>query len=347
MTLTIRPKFSIFLIIILLIALFSWIEIHQHNSKKSPLAMKKHKKSNLKTRLFQVEKKALFLELTGVTIPSHSLDIRTQVNGVVTDILTTKGETVAEKEVLIKLSRYENNERLVQAQALLKQHMLEYEAAVSLNKTGYKSKTVVAQAKTALEDARVALKHAQIALQNTVINAPFKGIIDDIPVSVGDFVTTGTKIAVIARSQEFKITVNVPENIVNQVHLNDTAEATLANGTKVKGIVSSIDKIPDSATRTYKVDITIQNDFAIRGMTAKVRIKIAEVMVQKISYSALNLNDQGIIGVKAIDDSKTVSFIPIHIVEYAKEYVLVDNLPRTIRIITFGQAFVQDKEKIS
>lgn len=63
--------------------------------------------------------------------------------------------------------------------------------------------------------ARVAL--ARKALGDTTVRAPFAGMVSDRKVSVGDFVTTGTKVVTVVRISPLRVALTVPEQLVSRV----------------------------------------------------------------------------------------------------------------------------------
>ena len=63
--------------------------------------------------------------------------------------------------------------------------------------------------------ARVAL--AKKSLGDTVVRAPFAGMVSDRKVSVGDFVTTGTKVVTVVRVSPLRLSLTVPEQLVSRV----------------------------------------------------------------------------------------------------------------------------------
>jgi multidrug efflux pump subunit AcrA (membrane-fusion protein) len=63
--------------------------------------------------------------------------------------------------------------------------------------------------------ARVAL--ARKALADTVVRAPFDGIVGQRLVSVGDYVTRGTKVATVVRANPLRLELTVPEQFVSEV----------------------------------------------------------------------------------------------------------------------------------
>jgi RND family efflux transporter MFP subunit len=74
-----------------------------------------------------------------------------------------------------------------------------------------------AQQYQALMGARARVTMAQKALADTVVRAPFAGAVGERFVSVGDFVTRGTKVASVVRIDPLRVELTVPEQYVSAV----------------------------------------------------------------------------------------------------------------------------------
>jgi len=58
---------------------------------------------------------------------------------------------------------------------------------------------------------------ARKALADTVVRAPFDGIVGQRLVSIGDYVTRGTKVATVVRANPLRVELTVPEQFVSEV----------------------------------------------------------------------------------------------------------------------------------
>ena len=61
-----------------------------------------------------------------------------------------------------------------------------------------------------------------------------------------------------------------------------------------------------------------------------------------LSPSALSLSDDGRLGVKTVDETNKVVFMPVSIARAEERSVWLTGLPDQIRVITVGQGFVRD-----
>jgi RND family efflux transporter MFP subunit len=79
------------------------------------------------------------------------------------------------------------------------------------------AKNGAAQQYQALMGARARVTMAQKALADTVVRAPFAGAVGERFVSVGDYVTRGTKVASVVRIDPLRVELTVPEQYVSAV----------------------------------------------------------------------------------------------------------------------------------
>ena len=103
----------------------------------------------------------------------------------------------------------------------------------------------------------------------------------------------------------------------------------------------------DPATRSFPVEIEIPNvDGKLRaGISATATVKIATAPAQLLPQSVMTLDDDGVLGIRAVEDGKVV-FYPITIVNDTREGVWVTGLPLKLDIITVGQEYVEAGQKV-
>ena len=58
------------------------------------------------------------------------------------------------------------------------------------------------------------------------------------------------------------------------------------------------------------------------------------------------LNDKGILGIKIIGYQEIVKFLPVTILEDSEDGIWVTGIPNQIQLITQGQGFVEDNQKV-
>ena len=69
-------------------------------------------------------------------------------------------------------------------------------------------------------------------------------------------------------------------------------------------------------------------------------VNVGTAPAHLLPQSVLTLDDEGVLGVRAVEDSK-VAFYPVTILKDTREGVWVTGLPPKVDVITVGQEFVQ------
>jgi RND family efflux transporter MFP subunit len=130
-------------------------------------------------------------------------------------------------------------------------------------------------AKNTIAQAEAAIELIEIQLDETVIKAPFDGIIADLPISQGSRANSQAPVARLI-SEEIEAVVEVQESLISQVDKDQSASLTVTAypGQSFPGVVSSVAPSADSNTRTFEVKVTpTQGAELLRsGMFAEVSI---------------------------------------------------------------------------
>ena len=174
------------------------------------------------------------------------------------------------------------------------------------------------------------------------IVAPFSGYLETLRVEEGDFLNTGAVCAALIDPDPMLIVADIAEKDIAQVELGSEASAKLISGRYISGEVTFIASSADKNTRTFRVEISVDNkDRTIRdGVSAEIYIKGKAEAAHKISPAILSLNDQGKLGVRTVTADNRVEFKEINILEDTNSGMWVSGLGEEARIITLGQEYV-------
>ncbi|HUO92658.1 MAG TPA: efflux RND transporter periplasmic adaptor subunit [Rhizomicrobium sp.] len=287
------------------------------------------------------------LTIRGRTAALHSVNLEAEVDGVVQAIHFEKGDRVKAGQVLCELKLKDRAAKLAQAHALVVQTQKQHAVDLDLAKDGFRSTTQVDQSAASLEAARASEQTMAIDLENTKIKAPFDGLIDDRYVDVGDYMRVGDKCALLIAPEPFLAVGQVSEREVSEIKVGNPASAVLVTGETVQGHIRFVASRADDTTRTFRVEVELPNpDGKLRvGVSADIHIPVRQLMAQKISPGILVLDDNGIVGVRAVEQG-TVHFFPVNIVSDGPDGMWVSGLPDHLAVITVGQSFVTDGERV-
>ncbi len=224
----------------------------------------------------------------------------------------------------------------------MKQREVEYEGRLQLKTDSYVSEAQLQEAIALLETARAELTRARLDLGYMTISAPFAGALQARAVEVGDFVSRGDPVATFVDNRTIIVSANLSEFDARFVNVGDEASAELATGETVRGRIRYVAPVANEATRTFEVELEIDNrDGALRaGGTAELRIPAEQVLAHRLSPSLLTLDDAGNVGVKIVDADGRVEFVVADIALSSNEGVWLAGLPETATIITVGQGYV-------
>jgi RND family efflux transporter MFP subunit len=113
----------------------------------------------------------------------------------------------------------------------------------------------------ALMGARARVTVAQKALADTVVRAPFEGVVGERFVSVGDYVTRGTKVASIMRIDPLRVELTVPEQYVSVVAAGRavTFEVDAYPGETFTGQVRYVSPSVKAETRALMIEAVVPN----------------------------------------------------------------------------------------
>lgn len=286
--------------------------------------------------------------LNGTTAPARTVEVRAETKGRVVGLGARRGELVDAGEVLVRLDVREREARIAQAEALVRQRELEFEAATRLGEKGFQAETKVAEAGAALEAARAALEQVRIDLEHTVIRAPFAGVLERRPVEIGDYVDIADPVALVIEQDPFLVIGDVAEREVAHIRTGMTGHASLVTGEDVTGTIRYVGSQADPATRTFPVELEVSNPDQrfTAGVSAELRISYQEMPAHQVASSLLALDDDGRLGVKAVDGDDQVVFLPADIVRADGDWVWLAGLPERLRLITVGQGFVRAGEQV-
>ena len=280
--------------------------------------------------------------LTGRTQASQRVDMKAETSGQVKVVDKEEGDSVSAGDILAELEIREREARKTEAQKRVSQKEIEYNAAKKLEKKGFNSKVRLAQAVAELEDARAELESTSVDLSKTKIAAPFDGIIAMQDVEVGDYLAIGDPVFTIVNLNPIEFVGFVSERRVQDLEVGQTAYAEFLDNQTVEAKVTYIAPAADAETRTFRIVISTDNsDLKIKdGLTAKIRIPVADRKAHKISPAILALNDAGQVGVKIVNAQNIVEFIPVKILADQPDAMWIAGPPATAKIITVGQDFV-------
>lgn len=285
----------------------------------------------------------------GRTESNRNVLVSSETNGIVKEIFVKKGDFVKKDQILCKLSTDSRKAKLDEAKALMLQKKLEWDASKVLVEKGYRSQTKAAGSKAAYDASKALVIQMEEELENINIRSPFDGFFNDNLAEVGDFLSIGMPCGQVVDYNPILVIGQVSEQEIKKIKSDIQGYAVLSTGEKLNGLLSYVSKTADSKTRTFRIELEINNsNFDIKdGITAELFIPTKKVQAHLIPPSSLTLDSDGKIGVRHIDSNNEVIFSDVEIIGDEKELIWVSGLPEEITLITIGQEFVIEGQKVN
>ena len=313
-------------------------------------------KINTEEKVIKVKAKKIKSELRqsnvlvqGRTESNRNVLVSSETNGIVKEIFVKKGDFVKKDQILCKLSTDSRKAKLDEAKALMLQKKLEWDASKVLVEKGYRSQTKAAGSKAAYDASKALVIQMEEELENINIRSPFDGFFNDNLAEVGDFLSIGMPCGQVVDYNPILVIGQVSEQEIKKIKSDIQGYAVLSTGEKLNGLLSYVSKTADSKTRTFRIELEINNsNFDIKdGITAELFIPTKKVQAHLIPPSSLTLDSDGKIGVRHIDSNNEVIFSDVEIIGDEKELIWVSGLPEEITLITIGQEFVIEGQKVN
>ncbi len=273
-----------------------------------------------------------YLEYTGYVDSEKSVDLAFLTSGTVDTIHVTEGEYVSKGDVLISLgeetlkrklssqrdslesytisvSQQENN--LKQAELQFEKEEKNYIAMDSLfnqgaiSKIDYENATYayntarinyenmvysLEAAKESLSQSRTALEQAEEEYGNSDLISPLDGLIVSIDTELNQSVNIGTPVITVQKDLPV-VRVGIPVDDYKQVNV-DQPVFIIKDGEESKGKIAKVAKVPDQSTRTYAVEISVDDTSLIYSSLVDIKIPLEKKKGYFVPLSSVvNIND--------------------------------------------------------
>ncbi|MCP4078431.1 MAG: efflux RND transporter periplasmic adaptor subunit [Gammaproteobacteria bacterium] len=285
--------------------------------------------------------------LYGRTEPSRSTVLRAELSGRITEIYATRGQRIKKNAPVMRLDLNDRDKQLIYVEARLAQHKLEFEGSKSLSLKGYQGKAQLAQSQADLKETEARIAQLKKEIKNTLLRAPFDGVIYDRTVELGDYITVGEQLADFIDLNPLIVRGNVSQQNIQSIYLKQKALVTFAGNIKKTGKVHYISSMSNTQTNTFRIEVSLDNpDLKIlAGLTTEIEIPLKQIDAIKISPALFSLDENGVIGIKWVKHN-TVQFSTIDVIKTEADGVWIKALDPDIKIITVGQAFVRKGDKV-
>jgi membrane fusion protein (multidrug efflux system) len=199
--------------------------------------------------------------VTGGIEAEQSIELRPEVDGRLVQILVREGREVAAGTPLFKVDDAEIRAQVARLTAdrdLAEQALRRTQELIAQNAS---SPADLEQAEASARVAQAQLDLRELRLERAVVRAPFSGLVGQRFVSLGDYVTSSTRLVTLQTVDPQRAVFQVPERYAQRLRVGQTVAFNVAALPEVEftGVVDFVDPLVQLPARTILVKATVRN----------------------------------------------------------------------------------------
>lgn len=197
---------------------------------------------------------------TGTIEAVQSIELRPEVQGRLVEILVPEGSEVAEGTPLFKVDDAELSAIVAQltAERDMAVRALERTRELLGQNASSEADLEVAEANARSKEAQLQLQ--SVRLERTVVRAPFSGVVGARFVSVGDYLTSSSRLTTLQTVDPQRAAFQVPERYAGQLALGQRVNFRVAAvDREFTGVVEFVDPVVQVPARTILVKARVPN----------------------------------------------------------------------------------------
>ncbi|HEY8334516.1 MAG TPA: efflux RND transporter periplasmic adaptor subunit [Tardiphaga sp.] len=254
------------------------------------------------------------LNAVGDLAAVHQVNVTSDVNGRITEIMFKAGSTVKAGTPLVQLFDGPDQGDLASFKAQAKVAELNLDRAKQLAARQFGPQATVDTAQAAYDQAQAGIAKTEAVISQKLVRAAFDGVLGTRRVEVGQYLTAGTQIVSLTDLSAVYANFTVTEKDSGTLKVGQTVRIVVDAypGRKFEGTLTTIEPQISSDTRNIRVQATIQNPEGILkpGMFATTTVvlpdKPAVITVPETAVDYTLYGDSVyLITEKKTDDGKT------------------------------------------
>jgi multidrug efflux pump subunit AcrA (membrane-fusion protein) len=207
--------------------------------------------------------------------------IKAEVGGTVQELLKRPGDRVRKGEPLLRLTPYEFELAVREAQAAVDEATIRFQDnivpdSIATGRGPGEDRRRGAMIRSGLAAAQLRLERARFEQQRATVTAPFDGVVDRFDVSLGERITAGAIVTTLVDERNLRVEASVLEHDLALVKAGGEALVTSAAAPDrpARGRITAVLPLVDSTTRAGRAYVRLQgNDVLKPGMYADVRLE--------------------------------------------------------------------------
>ncbi len=305
----------------------------------------------VEVQVASISENPLTRRFSGYTHPWDVHGVGFLVSGRVSKLLVKEGEFVKKGDLIATMDPedYKLVEQLAQTQV----EALEpnFKRVDSLVKNDALPQSKLDEIKGRYDAARTQQKRAERQMKYTRLYAPISGVVHELRTAAGQVIASGSPAVILLDIDRLKLKIGVPQKDLKYFTIGDELEVDVP-GVKsgIAGKVCHIDYVADATTRSFSIDVEIQNgDHQLRpSMLANTHITIDRYKGYFVPIHAVMHTLEGSPYLMLVDEAtQTITDAAVKIgIRFGEQLQVTEGLKGGEKIVVRGNNFAREGDKV-
>ncbi len=300
---------------------------------------------------------------TAITQPYRQSSLSFSVPGKITSRPVQVGDRVQADQTLAHLALQEFDNAVDQAEAAVAELTVQLGQAerdhlrflrLSLDnvveaRQAEQATALMEQLQAALGGARAQLAEALRRRDESLLRAPFSGVVTAVHLEPGEWADPGRAVLELQDDHRVKLEVEVPENIITSLEPGQNVHATLpfAGNARVSGRIAHLARAAGGSGRLFPVVVELEPvSWLVPGMTAELFLNVESRPAFEVPLSAV-INPGGVRPSLFILTNGRVCEVLIGLEGFSADKVVVTgDISETDMVVVHGQTMLTDGQSV-
>jgi len=290
------------------------------------------------------------INLPGLTEPWTRLQLKSKLNGTITEVLVQEGDKVQKGNILARIEAKDYKIALNRAEAAYRLAKSDYERDKSIYDKGVIPTSAMDANKTKMQTAQADYDNARLLYSRTTVTSPMSGVIRRMDAKVGLQLSVGDPLAEILEIDRLKGVIGIPESDVTAVRKLDRVNITVQalNNREISAKIHFLSLSPETVARIYNLELEIDNskEEIFAGMFIRADI-IKETISNTLAvpfYSVISRNEEQFVYIEE-DGAARKRVVQLGIMEKWSVQI-TEGLHPGDKLLVEGHRDVEDGQKV-
>jgi RND family efflux transporter MFP subunit len=286
------------------------------------------------------------INLPGVVRPWVQLKVVAEVPGKIVAKQVAEGRSVDQGAILALIDDRDYRNALASASARYQAAKASHDRLVRLFKEQLATRAQLDDAEALLNTSKAAMDNAALDLERCTIRSATAGVVDRMPVEVGQFLGSGDPVAEVLQMERVKIEVGIPESDVDAVRSIEQYRVTVdaLKGRVFEGRRHYLAKSADTLARTYRLEIEVPNPEGTLLPDMFARVELVKRRIEDaLSVPLFALVSQGNGQALYVAENGKARLVPVQTgIQEGWQVQIAHGLAAGDRVIVVGQRDTKD-----